>query len=764
MAEKRTIELEVKDNSKSLKAQLKEAQMEVQNLADKYGATSVQATAAAKKAAELKDRIADSKALTDAFNPDAKFKSFSATLSGVAGGFSAVQGAMGLVGVEGEEVQKTLLKVQSAMAISQGLQSLGEAKDSFINLTGVVGDFVTKLFAKNAAETASVAATTVSIAAKETEAVVTAEAAVAQEGLNTAMAMNPIGAVVLAVTALTAGLAYYFSNADKSTSATERMVKQKKEAEKAAKEQSNAVAKESTEFIGLIYQLKATNAKSKERADLIKKINSTYNTTLKNISDEAAFQKQLNTEVANYIAYQKAKYELQKNEKRVEENLKTQDRLQRSIGKQIQKVQEYEQKLEDLRDRAAKNPALRNALKIREASVNKERESLQNLRDDYASAENRLESYGKVALNTNGVIASIEGTNGKFNSSLKKTADTAKDTAEEIKDYAVDLNKYLDAIEADRQARISDDRQKELQNAANKYDELSALADKAGQDNKKNTEQYQSDIIKINEKYDALNITNMKASDDKEWKAEVDRRQLEIDGMVNAEDKKLAIKKLALDQDYVNLQNALDNKLITEEQYQNLSRAAFQKYNKEEVADKKSAYEQKAALQMQELDLVAQGVAVLKDIFGKNKAVQKGAILVESAVGIAKMIISNKIANAGALAAPSNILVPGSAAPVIAMNNISTGIGIAANIAATAKALKELGGGSAPSAGGAGGGGGVGGGTGGGTQAPQFNVVGNNGMNQLAQLQQKPIQAYVVSGEVTSAQALDRNRITNGTL
>jgi hypothetical protein len=100
------------------------------------------------------------------------------------------------------------------------------------------------------------------------------------------------------------------------------------------------------------------------------------------------------------------------------------------------------------------------------------------------------------------------------------------------------------------------------------------------------------------------------------------------------------------------------------------------------------------------------------------------------------------------------------------MNNISTGIGIAANIAATAKALKELGGGSAPSAGGAGGGGGVGGGggAGGGTQAPQFNVVGNNGMNQLAQLQQKPIQAYVVSGEVTSAQALDRNRITNGTL
>jgi hypothetical protein len=54
--------------------------------------------------------------------------------------------------------------------------------------------------------------------------------------------------------------------------------------------------------------------------------------------------------------------------------------------------------------------------------------------------------------------------------------------------------------------------------------------------------------------------------------------------------------------------------------------------------------------------------------------------------------------------------------------------------------------------------------TGGGMQAPSFNVVGNSGINQLAQLQQTPVQAYVVSGSVTTAQALDRNRIENATL
>ncbi len=69
-----------------------------------------------------------------------------------------------------------------------------------------------------------------------------------------------------------------------------------------------------------------------------------------------------------------------------------------------------------------------------------------------------------------------------------------------------------------------------------------------------------------------------------------------------------------------------------------------------------------------------------------------------------------------------------------------------------------------PGNGGGGGGGNVSNNFTSGAQAPSFNVVGNSGMNQLAQIQQTPMQAYVVSGEVTSAQALDRNRIKNATL
>ena len=130
----------------SLKSQLREATNEVTRLSEQFGASSKEAVQAAKRAAELKDRIGDAKSLIDAFNPDAKFKALTASLSGVAGGFSALQGATALFGKENEAVEKTLLKVQSAMALSQGLQAVGESIDSFKQLGTVIKTQVVSAF------------------------------------------------------------------------------------------------------------------------------------------------------------------------------------------------------------------------------------------------------------------------------------------------------------------------------------------------------------------------------------------------------------------------------------------------------------------------------------------------------------------------------------------------------------------------------------------------------------------------------------------
>jgi hypothetical protein len=203
MAIKKEIELEVKvDSVGTLKQQLKEAQREVEALAAKFGATSEQATNAAKKAAELKDQIGDAKALTDAFNPDAKFEAFGTALQGVAGGFSAVQGAMGLIGVESSAVEATLLKVQSAMALSEGINSVMAAKDSFTNLAAVIGKTALGQKLLTAAQVAGAATMRV---------------------LNVVMAANPVLLIVAGITALVGALAFFSSSSESAAEANDKL-------------------------------------------------------------------------------------------------------------------------------------------------------------------------------------------------------------------------------------------------------------------------------------------------------------------------------------------------------------------------------------------------------------------------------------------------------------------------------------------------------------------------------------------------------------
>lgn len=180
---------------KSLRTQLKEAQAEVGLMADKFGATSKEAINAAKRAADLKDRIGDAKALTDAFNPDAKFKAVAASLSGVAGGFSALQGAMALFGKENKDVEKALLKVNAAMALSQGLQSVGESIDSFRQLGAVIKN--TTVF-----QEANNAATKTAAAVQRAFGIATVETSTGFKVLKGAIVATGIGALVIALGAV----------------------------------------------------------------------------------------------------------------------------------------------------------------------------------------------------------------------------------------------------------------------------------------------------------------------------------------------------------------------------------------------------------------------------------------------------------------------------------------------------------------------------------------------------------------------------------
>jgi hypothetical protein len=124
----------------NVRKELKEANAELVRAQQEFGDYSQQAVAAAKKVAQLRDQISAAAETAKLFDPGAKFAAFSGAINAVAGGFAAVQGALGLVGVESEDLQKQLLKVQSALALSEGLSKVTDAAKDFKGLNATIRD------------------------------------------------------------------------------------------------------------------------------------------------------------------------------------------------------------------------------------------------------------------------------------------------------------------------------------------------------------------------------------------------------------------------------------------------------------------------------------------------------------------------------------------------------------------------------------------------------------------------------------------------
>lgn len=130
----------------NVKKALKEANAELINAQSNFGDYSKEAIAAAKRVAELKDKISEARETADLFDPGKKFQAFAGAVNAVAGGFTAVQGALGVVGAESEDLQKSLLKVQSALALSQGLSTITDSAKDFQRLATIIKTNVVTAF------------------------------------------------------------------------------------------------------------------------------------------------------------------------------------------------------------------------------------------------------------------------------------------------------------------------------------------------------------------------------------------------------------------------------------------------------------------------------------------------------------------------------------------------------------------------------------------------------------------------------------------
>jgi hypothetical protein len=208
-------------------------------------------------ASELKAKVDDSNEAIDAINPN-KFQAIATFSASAAGGISAVTGAMGLFGAESEEVTKTLARVQSAMALSQGLAAISELPKTWNNLKGAM------------ASTALV------------QKIVTA----GQWLWNAAMMANPIPLIIAGVAALTAGIYLLTKAFGDSNKEQERQVKLTKELNAASIEGAKNAAVERNNLDNL-YKASTDQTKSlKERKEAQVELQKTYPLTFKNFTDE----------------------------------------------------------------------------------------------------------------------------------------------------------------------------------------------------------------------------------------------------------------------------------------------------------------------------------------------------------------------------------------------------------------------------------------------------------------------------------------------
>lgn len=128
-----------KDTFKNYSKQIKEATDEAQKLSAEFGNYSKQAVDARKKLSDLKEEYKDFNDAVVQSDPGNKFRALGSLAKGAVGSIQAVSGAMAVFGSESDRTNEMLVKLQGLINLSMALDSIDDVKNSFKNLTSVLG-------------------------------------------------------------------------------------------------------------------------------------------------------------------------------------------------------------------------------------------------------------------------------------------------------------------------------------------------------------------------------------------------------------------------------------------------------------------------------------------------------------------------------------------------------------------------------------------------------------------------------------------------
>jgi hypothetical protein len=736
MAEKRVIEIEVKENFKQVEKDLNSLGKALDNASDSindvnksfeevYGDLEPLST----RMGEAEDRLYElanaGKTTTQEYkdllktvadyrkvqiNTDMVVDAASSTMAtkmvnaigGVASGFSAVQGVMGLVGVESEEVEQAMLRVQSAMALSQGLEGLKSARIAFKQLGVAVKstsvftaayNFVMGISNKETAT--NVGLTEADTVAKTGLGASTVGLTTATGGATTAMKLFRLALIATGIGAIIVLVGLLIANFDKVT----KVVRMLSGYVIKAYDYFDQLGTGIKVLIGIFFPMIGVvyaAIKALEYFDII---------DTKNERNMSARHE------ANMRRVDKS---LAKQEKQREARKKAYDEETGNINRQIKLLEAQGKSTEELEKKQLKRSLTNQRELIKEARLNLQilrSTNLGGVNDEMIEETKTAIAEMKQAIldtETDIKIARIESTKVTKDQSQtnKDLAKTLEDLTQKNAQYGLSerellmLNKLkTDALIQEQYLKSTDkDKEKQrtdalLENETDYGNQLNALR-------KKEVDNYET--LKTTSAKDGISQL-------------VDTRTKELEIEKNIADQKLAIEKEAQEKAKQLQQQRADLILKSAQTFgeaMSSLNGLLNANDEERLKNVKKGSKEEDAIK--------------RKMFERDKKLR----IVQTVIDTASNIVTS-VRNSGGI--PAGIPFGIAAATMGALQ-----------IAAISKSSYVSGNNTVPSVDG-----------GGGVIAPNLNVVGDTGINQLATLQQQPVKAYVVSNDVTSAQQFD---------
>jgi len=382
--------------------------------------------------------------------------------------------------------------------------------------------------------------------------------------------------------------------------------------------------------------------------------------------------------------------------------------------------------------------------------------------------------------------------NRQENEDAKAAVEEAKQRAKERADIAKEqYNKELELLKenlSNEKLTFEERRKLVLENTKLTAEDRRKLNKQIDADEKKSIDAHNKAIADLNKKYDDEKLNRLADTNVKRQELDYKRRLEEINNIAKTEEEKNTLIQKLNEENLIKLEEAkkadalkIKNEKLAEYQInKEIESLKFEEQRsilaeREKILkdDRIIAEEDKNKLlkqysdartkidelefqqKMAQANETANVLTNLGNLVGKQTAAGK-------TLGIATALINTYVGVSEALKQKSTLPSP--------YDYVAKAVNVAGILATGFKSVKAITSVKVP---GGGGGGGastpsVSASAGGVPSAPSFNVVGNSGVNQIAQTlgqtQQRPVQAYVVANDVTTQQGLDRNIVRNASL